>query len=250
MKSSQKEQCYCCEKIATTKDHIPPKCFFPEKKHLGNDSSDYRSNLITVPACLEHNNSRSRDDEYTAAMIIMNSESGLAFDMFKAKWVRTLLRREAVLGKRIFSTARSARVISRKNGILIPYETLAISYEIERIDRVIESIARGIYYIESGYSEKWIESCIIKSPKFLKENLSYPKDCYETDRLNKAFIYGEKFEELELNKKGTQIDIFYYQFFKFQDKNAIIKMVFYGDFTFMAILKERKTIPKSLILSV
>jgi hypothetical protein len=251
MKSSQKEQCYCCEKIATTKDHIPPKCFFPEKKHLGNDSSDYRSNLITVPACSKHNNARSRDDEYAAAVIAMNSESDLAFAMFKAKWIQTLLRREAVLGKRIFSTARSARVVSRKNGILIPQETLAISYEIERIDRVIESIARGLYYIESGYSEKWIESCIIKSPKFLNQkNLSYPKDCYETDQLNKGFIYGEKFQELELNKKGKQPDIFYYQFFKFQDKNAIIKMVFYRDFTFIAILKKRKTIPKYLILSV
>jgi hypothetical protein len=238
MKSPQTEQCYCCEKKATTKDHIPPKCFFPKKKHLANDSSDYRSHLITVPACSEHNNSRSKDDEYTAAMIVMNSKSDLAFTMFKEKWVQTLHRREAGLGKRIFSTARSARGISRKNGVLIPYETLAISYEIGRIDRVVESIARGLYYIESGYSEKWVKSCIVKSSKFLNRNLSYPQDYYKINQLNEAFIRGEKFKDLELNKKGTHPDIFYYQFFKSQDKNVLIRMVFYGDFAFLAFLKE------------
>ena len=174
MKSSEKVRCYCCEEIATTKDHIPPKCFFPEKKHLSSNSPDYRSQLITVPSCSAHNNSRSSDDEYTAAVIVMNSQSDLAFAMFKSKWVQTLLRREAVLGKRIFSTARSARVISRKNNVLIPHETLAISYEMKRIERVIGSIARGLYYLDSSYQEKWKDDCIIKSPNFLNRDLSYP----------------------------------------------------------------------------
>src|SRR4028119_384032 len=98
MKSFENVQCYCCEQTATTKDHIPPKCFFPEKKYLSSNSPDYRSHLITIPSCSEHNNSRSRDDEYTAAVIVMNSESELAFTMFKSKWVQTLLRREGVLG--------------------------------------------------------------------------------------------------------------------------------------------------------
>ena len=120
MKSSEEVQCYCCEAIATTKDHIPPKCFFPEKKHLPGNSPDYRSQSVTAPACSAHNNSRSSDDEYTAAVIVMNSQSDLAFAMFKSKWVQTLLRREGVLGKRIFFTARSARVISRKTTYSFP----------------------------------------------------------------------------------------------------------------------------------
>ena len=176
MKFSGKFQCYCCEKIATTSDHIPPRCFFPEKKHLPRDSPDYRSQLMTVPACSEHNNSRSSDDEYTAAVIAMNSQSDLAFALFKSKWVQTLLRREGALGKRIFSTARSARVISRENNILIPHETLAISYEIKRINRVIESIARALYYLESGNQEKWTQECIVRSLNFLNRDLSYSQD--------------------------------------------------------------------------
>lgn len=250
MKSSGKNKCYCCEEVATTKDHIPPKCFFPEKKHLSSSNPDYRSQLITVPACSAHNNSRSCDDEYAAAVIVMNSQSDLAFVMFKAKWIQTLLRREGVLGKRIFSTARSARVISRKNSILIPHETLAISYEMKRIERVIESIACALYYVESGYQEKWTDDCIIRSPKFLNRDFSYSQDAYNLDQINQAFIHGEKHQELGLTRKGMHPDIFYYQFFKSEDKNFIIRMVFYSDFTFLAFLKQKEAIPSPVILAI
>lgn len=192
IKIPENAQCYCCNKTATTKDHIPPKCFFPKKKDCSNDSPDYRSDLITVPSCLEHNNSRSKDDEYTAAAIVMNSKSDLAFTIFKSKWVQTLLRREGALGKKIFSTARSARVISQKNGILIPSDTLAISYEVERINRVIESIARALYYHESGYKKKWEKSCIIKSLNFLNRDLGKPSDFYFLESIIQNFLVGLK----------------------------------------------------------
>lgn len=244
------QKCYACERTATTRDHIPPKCFFPEKKYLPSNSSDYRSGLITVPSCPEHNNLRSRDDEYAAAVIVMNSKSDLAFTMFKSKWVQTLLRREAVLGKRIFSTARNARVISRNNGLLIPYDTLAITYEVERIERVIESIARALYYHESEYQEKWVNSCLIKSPKFLNRDLSYSQDAYILKHINQAFIEGEKNPKLELNKKGSHPDVFYYQFLKLEDKNFIVRIVFYGYFTFLAFLKEKETAPSPIIFAM
>lgn len=250
MKSPKKVQCYCCEAIATTKDHIPPKCFFPEKKHLPSNSPDYRSQLLTVPACSAHNNSRSSDDEYTAAVIVMNSQSDLAFTIFKSKWVQSLLRRGGVLGKRIFSTARSARVISRRKDILIPHETLAISYEIKRIERVIESIARALYYFESGYEEKWSNDCIIRSPNFLNRDLSYSQDAYNLNQINQAFIHGEKHQELGIKRKGTHPDIFYYQFFRSEDTNFIIRMVFYSNFTFLAFLKQKETTPSPIILAV
>jgi hypothetical protein len=250
MKTSKNERCYSCEKIAITQDHIPPRCFFPKKKHLPSNSPDYRKNLITVPSCLEHNNSRSKDDEYLAAIIAMNSESDIAFTMFTSKWVQSLLRREGILGKRIFSTARSARVIKRKNNILIPYETLAITYEINRIYRVIESIARGLFYIESGYSEKWLKNCIVMSPNFLNRDLTYAKDYYKLNQLEQAFVHGEEFQNLELTKKGTQPNIFYYQFFKSQDREFLVRMVFYGDFTFFVFLKEREPISGSILLSI
>ena len=180
----------------------------------------------------------------------MNSHSDLSFAMFKSKWVQTLLRREGVLGKRIFSTARSARVLSRENDVLVPNETLAISYEMKRIERVIESIARALYYLELGSQEKWTGDCIIKSPNFLNRDLSYSQDTYNLNQINQAFIHGEKQDELGITRKGTHSDIFYYQFFKSEDMNFIIRMVFYSDFTFLAFLKQKETTPSPIILAV
>jgi hypothetical protein len=237
MKSFEGKQCYCCNELATTKDHIPPKCFFPEKKYLPENSSNYRSQLVTVPSCSVHNNSRSSDDEYTAAVIAMNSHSDLAFLLFKKKWVQALLRREGILGKRIFSTARHARTIDKENNILIPRETLAISYEIQRINRVMESIARAIYYLELDCQEKWENDCIIRSPNLLNSDLSHPQYVYHLDQINQAFIHGEKNQELKLDRKGVHPDIFCYQFFKTEGINSfIIRMVFYDDLTFFAFL--------------
>jgi hypothetical protein len=248
MRIKKNVQCYCCEKIATTTEHVPPECFFPKKKYLPSGSRDYKKNLITVPSCSEHNNLKSKDDEYTAAVIVLNSESELAFSIFKTKWVQTLLRRDATLGKKIFSRAEPVKIISRKNHILIPYETLAISYEMNRIDHVIESIARGLYYYESACQKKWVKQCIIRSPNFLKKDLRRADDFYHLDRLNKTFIEGEKYGELDLSKKGHQPDVFFYQFLKAENGDTLIKMVFYGDFIFFAILTAKETTLNPILL--
>lgn len=249
MKSSENVQCYCCKQIATTKDHIPPKCFFPERKYLPSGSPDYRKNLITIPSCSQHNNLRSKDDEYTAAVIVMNSESKLASSIFETKGVKTLLRREGVLGKRILSRAEKVKVISPKNNILIPYETLAIRYETSRIERVIESIARGLYYYESEYHKKWLKRCIIKSPNFLKKDLKESDDFDELSKINRAFIDGEKYRELGLSKKGSHQDVFFYQVINTEYGDALIRMVFYEDFIFFASLTEKETTLNPIILA-
>jgi hypothetical protein len=57
-----------CDQLAPTDDHIPPKCFFPEEKDIPK-GKNYRDNLITVPACKEHNLKTSKDDEYIWAIV-------------------------------------------------------------------------------------------------------------------------------------------------------------------------------------
>ena len=52
-----------CDALATTKEHIPPKALFPKQKDVLSEIS-LRKDLITVPSCEKHNNSKSRDDEY------------------------------------------------------------------------------------------------------------------------------------------------------------------------------------------
>ena len=57
------ETCYACDNKAVSREHIPPKCFFPERKDFPNDK-DYRRDLITVPSCIVHNLHKAYDDEY------------------------------------------------------------------------------------------------------------------------------------------------------------------------------------------
>lgn len=52
---------YCGCKEATTRDHIPPRCFFPEPRP---------SNLITVPSCAGCNDGFSRDDEIVRDILV------------------------------------------------------------------------------------------------------------------------------------------------------------------------------------
>jgi len=53
--------CYMCDQSSTSREHVPPRCLFPESKDV---RGDFRQNLLTVPSCDEHNSGKSADDEF------------------------------------------------------------------------------------------------------------------------------------------------------------------------------------------
>jgi hypothetical protein len=53
-------KCYMCAADATTREHVPPKSFFPR---------GHRDNLVTVPSCVAHNHDQSLDIEYVRTLI-------------------------------------------------------------------------------------------------------------------------------------------------------------------------------------
>ncbi len=68
--------CYMCEQPSTSREHVPPRCLFPELKDVGRD---YRQDLLTVPSCNKHNGGKSADDEFlmtSLAGIIGNNSIG------------------------------------------------------------------------------------------------------------------------------------------------------------------------------
>jgi hypothetical protein len=77
-----------CGKPAPTKEHVPPKCFFPKGAGL---------QLKTVPSCLEHNNAKSNDDQYLLAHICMHaaSENNIAKQRFHRSISPNLVRKPA-----------------------------------------------------------------------------------------------------------------------------------------------------------
>ncbi|WFF42122.1 hypothetical protein EVC62_11745 [Salinicola endophyticus] len=72
-------KCYYqgCQNKGITKEHIPPKSFFPKGE---------KEQLLTVKSCEIHNNKKSTDDQYILAQICMNaSPSNRAREVFLKK---------------------------------------------------------------------------------------------------------------------------------------------------------------------
>src|SRR5689334_3078766 len=82
--------CYMCDSVATSREHAPPRCFFPILKQ----GVDLRKNLITVPSCDNHNSQKSKDDEYLRTVILMSvGNNGAAHTLVNEKLLRAVARR-------------------------------------------------------------------------------------------------------------------------------------------------------------
>jgi hypothetical protein len=92
-KNEKKKLCYMCSQAATSREHVPPACLFPEKKDI--KTSIFRNNLITVPSCDLQNSKKSKDDEFLMAClagIVGNNVIGFFHNMTKVK--RALERKD------------------------------------------------------------------------------------------------------------------------------------------------------------
>ena len=84
------QTCYMCDEIATSDEHVPPKCIFPEVKDLG---IDYRKSPIIVPSCDAHNVRKSKDDEYLMMVLTCNiTNNEVAMGQIKTKILRAWQR--------------------------------------------------------------------------------------------------------------------------------------------------------------
>lgn len=143
--------CYLCEKIATSVEHVPPKCIFPEQKDLP-DGVNLRNQLYTVPSCDEHNLNKSHDDEYFLYAIgISNELNQIGRTQYRTK-IRRAIKRNPSLLKRLSHSAVPVKVIdplTKKQE-----ESSAITLEAERFDNIIGQLSRAIYF--HHYQDKWI----------------------------------------------------------------------------------------------
>lgn len=119
--------CYECgvplDKGSLTKEHVPPRAFFPE--------SD-RDSLITVPACVKHNGGKSDDDEYFFQIICMQIQANeKGQDIATNKAVKGVLRNRKRT-KILASNAIQVYVDENKTGQLKP--TLAFKFDDEKLD--------------------------------------------------------------------------------------------------------------------
>lgn len=118
-----------CEEGFATREHVPPISFFPE---------DRRVNLITVPSCIKHNNSNSKDVEYVRNYISMSgSASIVGRSHFLTKALKSYLLSPGLF-KSTFKFEKTLALDSQKY--------MGMKIERAKFENIIFSIGNGLFY--------------------------------------------------------------------------------------------------------
>lgn len=128
----KEKACYICGRIpAGTVDHIPGKNLFVPP---------LPGNLITVPCCKQHNNLFSKDEEYFRdwAVGVSAYYNPEATQIWRSKMNRPRIRKSVVKNVIPVDVLTESGVCLGQVGALTANRT--------RIDRVLDKIARGLYY--------------------------------------------------------------------------------------------------------
>jgi hypothetical protein len=132
--------CYVCEAPATTRDNVPPGGVFLDPKP---------SNLIRVPACENHNCSRSKDDEYFRLVVAtICADDPRAMQLFDGPVTRGLSRRPGLL-RRWWAGAVERIFVKSPGGIIVDVKP-GFKIDTDRVQRVVDNMVRGIYHHEFG----------------------------------------------------------------------------------------------------
>ena len=140
---------------------MPPLCLFPEAKDT--EGIDRRENLITVPSCDEHNLAKSKDDEFLMACVTpVIGNNGTAYLQTQTKLSRAVRHTEGRLLDAIMSEAKPSKLVA-SDGSQFP--VLIGRADMPRLCRVLEHVARGLYFHARG--GRFIGTCHIM-PDFIQ----------------------------------------------------------------------------------
>jgi len=136
------QTCYRCGAIATSNEHVPPKCLFPEQKD--SFGYNYRDNLLTVPSCDEHNSKKSNDDEFLMlALAFLVKSNYVGFLQMHTKAARAIRRKGEKFVQNLTGphfTNKSILINGKKS------EVILATPDMDRIMNSLESISYGLYY--------------------------------------------------------------------------------------------------------
>lgn len=161
------QNCIYCGEPATTRDHVPPKCFLDKP---------YPQNLLTLPACQTCNNSFSKDEQYFMYL------SDYIFSIENGDGEFT---RETVKAAFIYSDKLEDRMIS---SLKVEDNKICFEFETNRIIRVIQKVARGLLY--TAYSE----DIKISKSNFMPLTLLTKEQKLEYKSLDWIIVQEERFK--------------------------------------------------------
>ena len=226
-KMGNQKQCYRCGEKATSKEHVPPKCLFPELKD--NPEKDFRINLIKVPSCDLHNSKKSKDDEFlliSLASSIQTNNSG--YNHFKTKVKRALKRSNYNFLSKIIQDYKQLNIVNSHGENI---NVLKGKADLNRLTNCFESIIFGLFFHQ--FNKQFDGDIRMLNDFIIPDN---------KDQMNLIKLIKESFEK---NKKETGVlgnnsEIFNYQFTSKDEFGMIgLKMTFYEGLNIFASLKPK-----------
>jgi hypothetical protein len=224
------ETCYACSAPATTREHVPPRCLFPETKDLP-EGLDLRRNLLTVPSCELHNTGKSPDDEYFLWVVCCSlTTNKVGQRQLYTKLLRAL-RRDASTWLSFESGARDVLVTDSESGR--QHEATMCPFDGARFQRTLELIARGIYF--AHFRETWL------GPLKVHADFVDAPDEPNQATLREArltLFRGAKQVFATATWHGANQDVFRYAVHEPDERfRALVRLVFYGACTATAFFR-------------
>lgn len=209
--------CYMCNATATSVEHVPPRCLFPEQKDLPS-GADLRKQLITVPSCEAHNTSKSKDDEYLLYALSMNIPNNpTASKHFSTKILRAIQRSPSVIRK---FTAKQIPVKVKDTQTGAVHETVALQVDRKRLENALTMIGRALYF--HHFKTSW-RSNVSAYPSFLL-SLTELNARELNEPVEKMAALSEEFF-LNQPRHGENQDVFSYQVAKGQSPVETIMLL-------------------------
>jgi hypothetical protein len=222
-----------CEEEATSVEHVPPKCLFPESKDVGG--KNYRINLLTVPSCDKHNGKKSQDDEFlmvSLAGIVGNNSIG--YQHYGGKIHRALKRTSFKLLDDIFIQKRELRLKNENKFMDVIWGTP----DYKRLEDCFSHVAYGVYRFH--FKNSFIGE--------LKPYLGFLHHNEQNPKAFKAFLQAKAKHELDgKTQYGENPGVFYYQITEPDEFEVfLIHLCFYENTSVYVSLVPEGKAPSSL----
>jgi len=198
--------CYACNEPSTSREHVPPRLLFPERKDA-EGSRDFRKGLITVPSCESHNSEKSQDDMYLLWVLSTNlCANPIAQRQAMTKLARSHLRRPA-LGSSILDNSRSVKV--EASGDQQIHDAEMCELDGARFERSLDLVARGLYLHHVG--EQWLGPLHVHAD--FVDHIDDPNKA-ELDDARRLLFEGAKTLFANEPQHGENPDVFWFKVLK------------------------------------
>ncbi|WBX89118.1 hypothetical protein [Achromobacter mucicolens] len=213
-------KCYFqgCTNQGITKEHIPPRSFFPKGEN---------EQLLTIRSCDIHNNRKSIDDQYILAQICMNaSPSNRAREVFLKKIKPQLSYNDGVFSKML-----------SKGAISLPDGSVKYLVDISRFNDFFTALSCGIVF--KACKEQLPENYLIHH-----QYPSFSNDCGDELGLSRfrefeSLIAGDPIAVLDFGKPNTKNERIYsvkvHGVPGFKSSITVVHL-FYGKFKVVSLL--------------